>query len=361
MQVYRKEKHIGTADLDKMASECKGATMERQILLENWLKNEFGQKFINLQPMPGDASFRRYFRLNTPSQSYVVMDAKPPQEDCQKYIDVAEALGAIGLNVPKIFHAEKDLGFLLITDFGDLTYLKSLNHLNADQLYQNALQALAVLQTCRHVPNRKIPCFTSEWMWQEWAWCKEWFLGKYLDLLPLKEEKKLDDCYAFIVESAINQPQVFMHRDYHSANLMVLPQNKVGILDFQDAFIGPVTYDVVSLLRDCYIHWPEEKVRTWTMFYWQQLNDANALQKVTFETFLKWFDLMGIERHLKALFTFARKYVRDNQDAYLKYMPLTLNYLLNVSQNYSELSALHHYLAQEVQPALKQARFLCAQ
>ena len=329
---------------------------ERKNALEQWLRMNCGQEFVTLQPMPGDASFRRYFRIHTKKGSFVVMDAEPPREDCRSYIAIANSLRHIGLHVPDIFHAEEEQGFLLLTDFGDMTYLKALNNQNADQLYTIALHALVTLQTCQGVAEKPIPFFTSHFMWQEWQWCKEWFLGKWLDLSLGKEEKHLDDCYALIVESAVSQPQVFMHRDFHSANLMVLPNTQVGILDFQDALIGPVTYDVVSLLRDCYIEWPDDLVREWVLEYWNQSCKAGIVQNVNQAVFLKWFDWMGIERHLKVLFTFARKHVRDGQSSYLKHIPQALNYLLHVSACYAELAPLHRYFAHVVQPALQEAK-----
>ncbi|OGT36971.1 MAG: hypothetical protein A3F11_09355 [Gammaproteobacteria bacterium RIFCSPHIGHO2_12_FULL_37_14] len=333
---------------------------ERQNALEIWLRTVCGQQFDHLQAMQGDASFRRYFRLQAANNTYVVMDAKPPKEDCRPYIAIAKCLRNMGLQVPEIFYSEEEQGFLLISDFGDLTYLKALTTRNADQLYTAALDVLMILQTCRHVQDMQIPSFTREIMWQEWAWCKEWFLAKLLDL-SLSQEKHLDNCYALLVESAASQPQVFMHRDYHSANLMVLPKNQVGVLDFQDAFMGPVTYDLVSLLRDCYIDWPEECVEFWALSYWKRLNEEKVIQGIDQEIFLKWFDWMGIERHLKALFTFSRKYVRDEQSAYLKHIPRTMQYLLDATERYEELAPLHDYFSHTVEPALQQVRLLCVQ
>lgn len=322
----------------------------RKETLEQWLRDVCRLQNITLQAMAGDASFRRYFRIQTPSGSFVAMDAKPPQENCRPYVAIAKALRGIGLNTPEIIHADIKQGFLLVTDFGDSTYLKILNAQNADKFYSLALKALALLQDCRDIPGRSISLFTHEFMWQEWAWHKEWFLEKLLKLQLRAEEKDLDTCFAHIVESAETQPQVFMHRDYHSANLMALPDNTIGILDFQDAFMGPVTYDLVSLLRDCYIDWPHERVTHWALAYQQQVN---VLRDIDQQEFLHWFDLMGMERHLKALFTFARKHVRDHQSQYLNHIPRTLGYLLDISQRYPEFSILHDYLSTTVQPAFE--------
>lgn len=312
------------------------AADERKQALEGWLQSAAGLDGVQLQPMQGDASFRRYFRI-TP---YVVMDAPPPRENCAPFVAIARALRNRGLQTPEIIQADLERGFLLLSDFGDHTYLKTLNKDNAAALYQRALQALANMHTCHEVPNHTLPLFTADFMRQEWRWHQEWFLQKYLGLNNVS--KALDDSYEKLVASAIEQPQVFMHRDYHSANLMVLP-NDVGILDFQDAFIGPLTYDLASLLRDCYIDWPNAQVEKWALYYFGLLQQAGELKTVTGETFLRWFDWMGMQRHLKALMTFARKKVRDQQPQYLAHIPRTLNYIIQVSGRYPELAVLHDY------------------
>lgn len=323
---------------------------ERKKALEIWLFAQ-GVEAKHLQPMQNDASFRRYFRATTTQGTLVVMDAPPPQENCQAYMMMADRLRRRGLSTPEIIAADPEQGFLLITDFGDVTYLKAMNAENVNVLYSRALEALSLLQGCEEVDA--IPYFSSQWMHQEWAWHKEWFLNKLLGLqLTSTEEKKLNACYERIVNLAIAQPQVLMHRDYHSGNLMVLPEG-IGILDFQDAFMGPVTYDLASLLRDCYVAWPEEQVRAWVYIYWQQLTRLGVLKHVDQQQFLHWFDWMSIQRHLKALFTFARKEVRDHQPHYLKHIPRTLNYVLQTTACYPELSTLQQYMQQIVKPAMK--------
>lgn len=330
------------------------AQTERQQLLLAWLEANAGVHPIEMQAMPGDASLRRYFRIHIRGESFVVMDASPEHENCRPFVAIAKALCEIGLNAPDILEADLERGFLLLTDFGDHTFLNSLNINNADPLYRKALEALALLQTCRFVDGHTIPPFTADFMRKEWAWHKEWFLDKWLGVDYRAQEKELDACYELLVQSAVSQPQVFMHRDYHSANLMVLPDDDVGILDFQDAFMGPVTYDAVSLLRDCYIDWPEERVRNWSLFYREKLLESETVGSFDEATWLFWFDLMGMQRHLKALLTFARKQVRDHQPRYLQFVPRTLNYLVRVSANYPELSAMHQFLQQTVRPAVQQ-------
>lgn len=333
---------------------------DRTRQMEQWLQAVLSEQIVSIKALPGDASFRRYFRITTITGSFIAMDAPPPQENCHPFVAIAQALRNIHLQAPEIIAAYFEQGFLLLTDFGDQTYLKALNPQNADQCYEHALTALAVLQGCKDVKDLSIPPFTYTFMQQEWAWHKEWFLGKLLGVDFSTEEAALDQCFNVIAESAVNQPQVFMHRDYHSANLMLLPTSDVGILDFQDAFIGPVTYDLVSLLRDCYIDWPPEQVEGWALSYLLKLQMLGLLTDVDKQTFLRWFDLMGLERHLKALFTFARKHVRDQQPQYLKHIPRALHYVITVSQQYPELAPLHQFMRDKVQPAVERV-LSCAQ
>jgi aminoglycoside/choline kinase family phosphotransferase len=337
-----------------MESTSELNTEERAHALAEWLKTHPGLAFDSMQAMPGDASFRRYFRVQTATGSFVAMDAPPPRENCRPFVAIASALRTMKLQAPEIIAADIERGFLLLTDFGDDTYLKACQAENVDQLYQTALDALLILQACRRVDEITIPPFTAEFMQQEWAWHKEWFLDKLLGLtLSLQQEQVLDQCMQIIIHSASTQPQVFMHRDFHSANLMVLPDERVGILDFQDAFMGPLTYDLVSLLRDCYIDWPDADVEQWALQYWRKWQQMQQEHHISEQTFLRWFDWMGIERHIKALFTFARKRVRDHQASYLKHIPRTLNYIIQVSGRYPELKELHDYYQQIVLPTVE--------
>ena len=333
---------------------------DRPAAFKHWLEHDCALNFNSLSPLHGDASFRRYYRIQQATRSLIVMDAPPPQENCRPFIAVAQSLHKLGLRVPEIIVADVEQGFLLLTDFGDMTYLKALRSHHPDHLYQTALRALHILRECKSVPDWPIPHFTAALMWQEWENCKEWFFGKLLHLPAEAKLQDLDTCYQQLVDSALSQPQVFMHRDYHANNLMFLPENEVGILDFQDAFFGPITYDLVSLLRDCYIDWPQEKIVHWVNFYFH-LNNEVLIPDMKLHEFLHLFDRMGVQRHLKALFTFARKYVRDGQSHYLQYIPRTLNYLCQVTQHDCALSALYHYLQHVVQPAfIHQRQQRCA-
>jgi N-acetylmuramate 1-kinase len=329
---------------------------DSKMKFETWLHNACPQGISQILPMPGDASMRQYYRLLTPAGSFVAMDAPPP-ENCLPFVAVAKAIRAHDLHAPEIHAADIDHGFLLLSDMGEKTFLSALTVQPeieyADVLYRRALSALAVLQAIRSVPGHVLQPFGRQWMEKEWLWHQEWTLNKWLDISQVPAG--VHDCYEQLIISALEQPQVFMHRDFHSANLMVMPTQEVGILDFQDAFIGPVTYDPASLLRDCYIEWPAAKVTEWARFY------ANLIH-LPEEQFIRWFDFMSLQRHIKALMTFARKAVRDNTPRYLAHVPRTLNYIVSVSSAYPEMNALHQFYNETVRSAVQQkVPELCAQ
>lgn len=316
--------------------------MFRSQTVEQWLK-ACGLTDFTLTALPGDASFRRYFRLAQGSMSHIVMDAPPTTENCAPFVAIANALRALGLMTPCIFYQDLQQGYLVLTDFGERQYLQELNDSNAEALYDIALTALATLQTCQHVNDWKIPIFTQEFMRKELELSKEWYLQRYLQkTLTFTQEKKLSACFDRLSAVCAKQPYVFMHRDFHSANLMVLPDQNIGILDFQDAFYGPITYDLVSLLRDCYIDWPND----WVISQVQNFREKISLS-ISDDEFLYWFDHMGMQRHLKALLTFSRKFCRDHNANYLQHIPRTLDYLHHVSGLYPEVSILREILCAE--------------
>lgn len=320
----------------------------RQITLQKWLTETCKLGAFTLQMLPGDASFRRYFRVKQNKGTWIAMDAPPERENSAPFVAVSRALQPLGLLVPEVIKADLNFGFLLITDFGDRQFLKEVNSNNAERLYSSALDALLRLKNCRQVDGWPIPLFTADFMYKELLLFQEWFLERFLHLpLSVTNTKMLSQCYLLLAEMAAAQPQVFMHRDYHSANLMLLPEDRVGILDFQDAFMGPVTYDLVSLLRDCYIDWPESLIKRLALNYAKQLQ-----LKVDEMEFLRWFDWMGLQRHLKALLTFSRKYVRDANAHYLQYLPRTLRYIDRISQQYSEFKEFQIFLQESILPAV---------
>jgi len=324
---------------------------DRARALIDWLATASPNKIVKLVPMIGDASFRRYFRLYTEGDTYVVMDAPPGVEDVLRFMRIANVLNAHGLEAPHIFAQDAQNGFLLLSDFGDMTYLNALQTHAPTPLYHKALQALAVLYRCDQQSPFTLPHFTHAIMQTEWELHQRWFLQGLLGLETVDHSLQLS--YDILVENALLQPQVFMYRDFHAGNLMLLPDGKVGLLDFQDAFIGPITYDLASLLRDCYVDWPKQQIIEWALFYYSLLHSQGVLNDISELQFLRWFDLMGIQRHLKTLMTFARKALRDNTKHYLSFVPRTLNYIISVSQLYDELAPLADYYEDTVLPLFK--------
>ncbi len=311
--------------------------------LQKWLAKIFAGKSYAILPLASDASFRRYFRITCQNQSWIVMDAPPTKENCYPFVAIANGFAAKGIQVPSIVEADLTQGFLLLSDLGEKVYLAVLNPQTADQLYQRAIDTLLLIQSCQQIPHWPLPHFNHDFMLNELHKFQYWFLQRYLQLtLTQTEQRLLNTTFATLVQSAVTQPQICIHRDYHSRNLLLTTQEKVGVLDFQDAMLGPITYDVVSLLKDCYINWPRERVITWLNYYNKQLAQQawghtlhNSLDN---QQLLRWFELMGIQRHLKASFIFARKYLRDQNKLYLHDIPRTLNYVADVLTYYPELA-----------------------
>lgn len=310
-------------------------TRQQQII--QWIENDLGYKDYSLEPASADASFRRYFRLEDKvnADSKIIMDAPPEKEDSHPFIRLAGGLDKIGLNVPKVYAQNFEHGFFLLSDLGSTDYLTEINDSNADQLYQDAMQALLILQSGHDL---SLPAYDTALLNQEMNLFIDWFLVKHKQLeLSEPQTAMLEKAFSFLVNSALAQPQVSVHRDYHSRNLMVTAAQNPGVLDFQDAVRGPITYDLVSLLRDCYVMWPADKVGQWLKHYYELATDKGLLQQVSYQQFEVWFDLMGLQRHLKAIGIFSRLNYRDGKVGYLNDIPRTLSYVTMVSEKYPEL------------------------
>lgn len=320
--------------------------------LNRWLTKTLGLPAYEIAPASSDASFRRYFRIDFNGESRIVMDAPPDKEDSRPFVRIGKQLHAVGLNVPEILAEDLGQGFLLLSDLGTQQYLSALNTETVDRLYGDAMGALAVLQTCGP-GEQDLPPYGEDLLWREMGLFSEWYLGRHLGLeLGAKEQAVLEETFTLLVRSAREQPRVSVHRDYHSRNLMVSAHNP-GILDFQDAVHGPVTYDLVSLLRDCYIDWPLEQVERWVLGYHDIAIDHGILRGPQEEHFLRWFDLMGVQRHLKATGIFARLNHRDGKPGYLNDIPRTLGYVVEVCERYPELKAFKQLLEERVLPRLE--------
>lgn len=327
---------------------------QRLVELVQWLDGLPGLQGVPLTPATGDASFRRYFRLTTGQGSYIAMDAPPGQEDSARFVRLARALGALGLHVPEVLAEDLTRGFLLLEDLGPRSYLDDLTAENADRLYGDALAALLVIQACG--PQEGLPAYDRPFLLREMEIFREWLLGAHLGIaLSAEESRRLDEAFDLLADNALEQPQVCVHRDYHARNLLVSPSPSPGILDFQDAVVGPVTYDLVSLLRDCYLAWPEERVGDWARGYLQLAIQSGVLREGDAEPFPRWFDLMGMQRHLKASGIFARLLRRDGKPGYLKDIPRTLGYVVGVARRYPELAPLGAFVSERVLPRLTEA------
>lgn len=324
---------------------------QRLSLLQEWLTHVLAKQTFTILPITGDASFRRYFRVQLREQTYIAMDAPPDKEDCRPFVAIARAFAKLGVHVPQIFAAAIEQGFLLLSDFGDRLYVNELTADNVERLYANALLDLIKIQTCRKIPDWELPHFNRDFLLREWRLFLDWVIDKHCAVaLTAREAHQLADSFALLADTAALQPQVCVHRDYHSRNLLYLAEDKVGILDFQDAVFGPITYDAVSLLRDCYIGWPREQIEKILDLFFERLHSETLLKKHSKEEFTYWFDLMGIQRNLKALGIFARLKHLYHRPHYLQYIPRGLNYVLQVSKNYRELTPLGFFLEQRVLP-----------
>lgn len=309
--------------------------MDRKQQLETWLQLVLSQPFT-LTTASADASFRRYFRVHLADNTLIAMDAPPPQEDCKPFIKVAELLLEVGLNVPKLIAQDIAQGFLLLSDLGDYTYLSQINAQNASTLYGDAYHALIQMQLASK-PN-VLPPYDEALLTREMQLFPDWYISKHLGFeLDAKQEAVLQATFAVLNRNILSQPQVYVHRDYHARNLMVTQDNNPGILDFQDAVYGPITYDLVSLFKDAYISWDEEIIMDWVVRYWQSAKKAGLTINEDFGAFYRDFEYMGAQRHIKVLGIFARLYHRDGKEGYLKDMPLVMQYLRRVCERYVEL------------------------
>ncbi len=314
--------------------------------LKKWLQGILNANY-EIHPASADASFRRYFRVTMHDRTHIVMDAPPEKEDVRPYIEIARRLYALGLNVPEIRHYDLQQGFLLISDLGKRLYLHHLNEITADRMYGDALRALVTLQTGIFQDSAFLPEYDQVLLGREMELFREWYLGKHLRLnLTEKQHTILEGIFEGLIRSALTQPQVWVHRDYHSRNLMLTELNNPGILDFQDAVRGPVTYDLVSLLRDCYIDWPQSRVEDWVRHYRTLALQSALPVGEDAGLFLQWFERMGVQRHLKAIGIFARLHHRDGKPDYLNDIPRTLSYIMQVSQHHADLLPLYTLLRQ---------------
>lgn len=291
--------------------------------ITSWVAEKLPWPSMTIQAVSGDASFRQYYRVSDGLQTVILMLSPPDKEDPHPFVAIARQWLSIGLAVPEIYAVDWEQGLLLISDLGDALYSTALNEQTADYLYEDALLALIALQQKESINHGTYPVFDKAFMWKEMGYFTEWFLPRCLDWTFTADEKVLFTAEVDqLLDEILMQPQVVVHRDYHSRNLLVLAHNNPGVIDFQDAVIGPLMYDPVSLLKDAYISWPEAKVQEWLAFFWKEGGYEGS-----FETAQRWFDVVSLQRHIKVLGIFARLAYRDEKRRYLEDMPTVVAYI----------------------------------
>lgn len=319
---------------------------QRLAALRDFAASRLRDPAVAPEPASSDASFRSYWRLRSGGRSYVVMNAPPDKEDVAPWLDVARRLRVAGLNAPEVFATDLAQGFILMSDLGTRTYLPELRDDTVDALYGDALQALLRMQAQADADG--LPAYDHPRLLAELELMPTWFLQRHLGLAPACEGwDVIEQAFDLLLRSALAQPRAFAHRDWHSRNLLVVEGANPGIVDFQDAVRGPLTYDLVSLLRDCYIAWPRERVLAWAEGHRLALRAA-GLTDADAATWKRWFDLMGIQRHVKVLGIFCRLWYRDGKAGYLGDLPLVLRYTLDVADEYPELRAFADFLRRAV-------------
>lgn len=345
----------------------------REQAFKQWLVNQLLEAQYYIDDMSGDAGFRQYSRIiiSTSSsslieKSYIAVNAPPDKSNNQAFVTIANVLSSNGIVVPRIIHSDFEQGFFIISDLGNTLLSDVLTNENMIFYYQKAIDELLKISNIsehtydyqsnhqsEEVQNYNLPLYDGEFIQTELNIFTQWLLAKYLSIeLSMNEKEQLQTCFELCIQNALEQPYVFMHRDFHSRNLMITKNNDISVIDFQDAVKGPVTYDIVSLLKDCYRRWPQEDVTPLLEYFIKKISPTLTKQ-YSLQQWFKWFDLMGLQRHLKASGIFARLHLRDNKSGYLTDIPLTLSYIVDVSKQYSELTFLHSLLNEKVIPALK--------
>ena len=332
-------------------------TDARVALIRDWLARELRRPAARIEPASSDASFRRYFRVFCSDATYVVMDAPPGKEDVRPYLKVSRLLESLGAHVPHVHASDVERGLLLLEDLGATLYLERLEAGDdPERLYADALGVLATIQVRGGAAGAQLAPYGRAELLREMALMPQWFLDRHLALTRAADEARLiDTAFEFLIAEALAQPVVFVHRDYHARNLMVVRERNPGIIDFQDALRGPVGYDLVSLLKDCYIAWPRARVVGWVSGYRELLRSQGGPAGESEQQFLRWFDLIGVQRHIKVLGIFCRLWYRDGKPGYLPDLPRTLEYVRDTCARYAELGALGSFLEQRVLAQLPRA------
>jgi aminoglycoside/choline kinase family phosphotransferase len=332
--------------------------MEIQALMDSllrWCSDQVAPKAgfeLDLEMVSGDASFRRYYRLSGCSPSRIAVHAPPDKERNLEFTRIAALLRAAGVRAPEVLAFEPQQGFLLLEDLGDRLLRPALDEGSVERLYDAALQTLLAIQRAPTAGTGwELADYAQPLLEQEMQLFPEWFLRRLRGMEPTAAEVAgIHGLFNLLTAEALAQPQVLVHRDYHSRNLMLLDAGELGVIDFQDAVRGPVTYDLVSLLRDCYVSWPPERVDAWALGYAARAADAGIMPPMPADRFLRCFDLMGLQRHIKVLGIFARLWLRDGKAGYLRDLPLVIHYTLTVAQRHPDTRDFADWFRQRVLP-----------
>ncbi|MDF1758272.1 MAG: phosphotransferase [Legionellaceae bacterium] len=325
----------------------------RENALNIWLKKLFPDNDYLLSRLAGDASHRIYYRLKRNNENLIVMDSSPELESFSQFIKVCNLLKEESISVPMIHNLDIDKGYAILDDFGESVFLQELSSRNSDQLYKSALLILAKMQPSANFA-KDLQVFDKSFMLTELVLFDEWFIKRYLGLKLTKPEQEImKDTFDWLTTQITKQPQVFVHLDYHSRNIMIIDDkdlntNKLGVIDFQDAKRGPYTYDLVSLLKDCYIQLTQKQIDIWVEFFYNQISPPNNCSLVDF---VKDFNLCGLQRHLKVLGVFSRLYIRDNKPSYLQNIPRIINYIMGCLECFPELELFQDLMLERIQPS----------
>lgn len=329
-------------------------SISRDDALYAWVQAQFGMN-CGVELISGDASFRRYFRVVHQERTYVLMDTPVQLIPLEPFIAIASAYGSATIKVPEIIGFDAEQGFMLLEDLGDVQLLSQLTPGNVEAHYQNAIGILPSIASVTTCTGHALPEYDDDFVYRELGIFTEWLVEHHLGMmLSAEETQMLNRAFQLLANNIAEQPKVGMHRDFHSRNLMCF-QDDYYVIDFQDAVVGPVTYDSVSLLRDCYIRWPQEQVEALALHHYQLCLDHGLLSSsVGFSQYMRWFDLTGLQRHIKAAGIFARLNYRDSKPAYMDDIPLTLSYIIDIAAKYEELQAFHSWVLETLAPAFTQ-------